>query len=375
MLRITEIKDFDALEISESEWNAILSQSVINVPYLTYGWLRSWWESYNVDHELLLLVVKSGKDIIAIAPMMISRTRYCGIPVRKVEFLATPRSDYSDMIVAENYSGVLDIVLKHILAKKDQWDIIEFSEIREDSPLLNHSKHILSAYPCFYNVTKVEVSPMINIEDTFETYFKTCVSKKIRTHIKQYIRALSSDAKMEVEHYTDISENNKLLDDFFLMHNKRWRTKQKKCKFGEDARRNFNIKVADNFSKNKWFILSVLKLNAKPIAFHYGFIYTNKFFYSIPTFDCDLAKYSPGIILLRHLVEYAFNNGFKEFDFLRGGEEYKFGWANRAKFNYKLVIFKKNIFTKSFFLYLFYAFVELTKTARSNNHGLSNLRK
>ena len=79
-------------------------------------------------------------------------------------------------------------------------------------------------------------------------------------------------------------------------------------------------------------------LNDKIIAVMYGFEQSNCFFSYIGGFDPDLAKYSPGSIILLYIIEDCINRGISEFDFLRGAESYKYLWGAVDKTLYHLTI-------------------------------------
>jgi CelD/BcsL family acetyltransferase involved in cellulose biosynthesis len=56
-------------------------------------------------------------------------------------------------------------------------------------------------------------------------------------------------------------------------------------------------------------------------------------------FDPAFAKFSPGNVLFAHSIRYSIQEGFREYDFLRGGESYKymFGAINRFNKNFAIM--------------------------------------
>lgn len=51
----------------------------------------------------------------------------------------------------------------------------------------------------------------------------------------------------------------------------------------------------------------------------------------VPAFDPGLARYTPGKLLLEAMLEWSLRRGDREFDFLIGGEEYKFHYATHVR--------------------------------------------
>jgi len=75
-----------------------------------------------------------------------------------------------------------------------------------------------------------------------------------------------------------------------------------------------NSKVAKEFLSISMLRLDLLLLDNKVIAFSYSFEKDGRFFYYTPAFNNAYAKYSPGTVLLMHILQNAFKRGVKEFD-------------------------------------------------------------
>ena len=64
---------------------------------------------------------------------------------------------------------------------------------------------------------------------------------------------------------------------------------------------------------------------------HFGFCYGDRFLYYKPAFEPDLAKLSPGVFLLEHLLQTAVKENAREFDFLIGDQPYKYRFATATR--------------------------------------------
>jgi CelD/BcsL family acetyltransferase involved in cellulose biosynthesis len=70
--------------------------------------------------------------------------------------------------------------------------------------------------------------------------------------------------------------------------------------------------------------LSALKLDDAIIAVHWGYLVGRRFYYLIASYEGDLFRsFSPGRILLEHLLKWSFDHGVEIFDFGVGDEDYK----------------------------------------------------
>jgi CelD/BcsL family acetyltransferase involved in cellulose biosynthesis len=73
-----------------------------------------------------------------------------------------------------------------------------------------------------------------------------------------------------------------------------------------------------------------LKLDDRPLAAIYGFIYHGVYYSYLPGFDpaALFSKASPGLLLLYHRIEQAIRDGEYTVDLLMGAQPYKLEWSN-----------------------------------------------
>ena len=77
--------------------------------------------------------------------------------------------------------------------------------------------------------------------------------------------------------------------------------------------------------------LSTLYLNDQPIAVHMGLVSKSTWHYWFPAFDRKFGHYSPGLVLLLKLAEFAAGSGIKELDLGYGNEPYKLAFASHKR--------------------------------------------
>ena len=74
--------------------------------------------------------------------------------------------------------------------------------------------------------------------------------------------------------------------------------------------------------------LSALFIGKTIVSAHIGYIGRGSFYYILPAYDAAYARYRPGYLLLRELVDWSAQQGDETFDFGVGDEPYKQTWAN-----------------------------------------------
>src|SRR5262249_39498421 len=100
----------------------------------------------------------------------------------------------------------------------------------------------------------------------------------------------------------------------------------------------FYRQLVKTLGSKKDVVFTVLRLDGYPVAFHFGFRSGGEFFWYKPTFDIRLAHLSPGEVLLRELFAMAAREGYTGFDFLRGDDSFKTGFASSSPRNVSIVV-------------------------------------
>lgn len=76
--------------------------------------------------------------------------------------------------------------------------------------------------------------------------------------------------------------------------------------------------------------VTAIYAGSRLLAVHAGPVYHGRFYYWVPAHDPSAVGYSPGTLLLEHLIQRAFEQCW-EFDFLLGGEPYKWHFATHTR--------------------------------------------
>jgi CelD/BcsL family acetyltransferase involved in cellulose biosynthesis len=133
-----------------------------------------------------------------------------------------------------------------------------------------------------------------------------------------------------VEHLTDAAAIQPLLQEFFDQHLGRWAGTPTPSLFRRPHNQELYRALVRNFAGSGQVIFSVVRLGGRPVAQHFGLLSRGDLLWYKPTFDIELARHSPGEVLLKSLVEYARDRGLGGLDFTRGDEPFKFRFATRT---------------------------------------------
>jgi len=131
---IETIEDAAGFEKLRDEWDTLLETSASNCLFLTWEWLYPWWKHLSGDRTLRIVTLRSGGELVAIAPLA-SRPRRLArlVPFRSLEFIGADRvcSDYLDLIIKRGREPeALDALAKYLSREKL---MIEMANVRRTS--------------------------------------------------------------------------------------------------------------------------------------------------------------------------------------------------------------------------------------------------
>ena len=345
------ITSLQELKTIEQEWNDLFEDSRnINV-FQTFDWNYIWLKHFlrRDDNLFIIAVYNDTGRLQAIAPFF---TRRFFLFFKSLALISYDYSDYLDIIIRKNcgekeiYSEIFDTIFLNNKFNRIV-DIISIKQISEEtlrliSQYLKKIKKIRLDYKesgnCYY----------FNLPDNIDDYMKRFTSKQRYNILKRVEKAANSNIKYisGSNAYIDKTLFQKYLDIFFALHQKRWREKGKRGVFRNAQIKNFfeELFIA-LFDKNR-ITLSALEKNinsghiiAAAVCFDCG---EKKQVY-LPGFDTGFSGYHPGIVLIYNDIKEAISKKYKEFDFLKGGEEYKQRFGAVKRENYKLYLYKNTI--------------------------------
>lgn len=338
-VQITLVENLDALWPRRSEWNALVEKSTTNTVFQTLEWQCSWWKAFGSNAQSLVLVAEVAGRMVAIAPLMLSRQRILGRQRRVVEFIGTHAADYCDFIVAAEQQTVVPLMLKWLIDRADQWDLLHLIDIAETSPLRDvlppmfaqrgYTTHLHPLYECPTRIfgDRAADQRLLKKKDIREAY-----------------NQLRKQGQLEFRPYTAAAEIERYLDLFFQQHSDRWAETTTPSSFRDDRQRAFYRALIQLLAPNRWVLFSVVSFNQLPISFNFAYEYGNRLYGNKSTFNPDYRRFSPGMLQIRYLLQYGMERELKELDFTKGEEGYKYRFANHARLNYAARVYPPFLF-------------------------------
>jgi len=327
---ITTLDELDTLSV---EWNALLENSASRVPFLRYEYLRAWWETRGggewpfTQSQLNVITAKQDGNIIGIAPFFSSPNLQNEPSLLFIGSIEV--SDFLDFIITPQDLPRFIPALLNFLNEQDdpKWQMLDLYNILDNSPTLAIIKTSAEANGWLYTQKKLQPSPYITLPGDWEAYLAG-IDKKQRHEIRRKLRR-TAEAPIQADWYI-VEKGQRLATETESFIDMMAGDPEKQI-FLTDLMRQHLHNTARVAFENDWLQLSFFTLGGEKAAAYMSFIYDQRLWVYNSGWNLKYSEFSPGWVLLANLLKWSNDNGIHEFDFMRGGEryKYKFGGVDR----------------------------------------------
>ena len=318
-LEVSTVHDVHEFENLRDDWCILFAESKCNEMFLSWEWLFAWWTYHQAGKELWIVTVRQSGRLVGIVPFMLVLVEKCKLKFRVLTHLGMPDSDISGCIICENTNGVIEAICDHLFSQHKKWDLLNVHNLyvhdAKVQTLLRSMKKRRSSV-----LNYVESHLYLPIRTEWDDYFEKLphpLTGYLHHHIdrakkKGDIRFETHTGKdLTVEHFETIFEIGKKSRYAYLYE-------------PENEYEFFKKLLA--LTHGEGLEIDILYLNDKPVSFNFGFNLANRHEGWRRAYDQDYCKVGVGKIMSKYMTQSFFERKFKEFDFLRGLEEYKREW-------------------------------------------------
>lgn len=323
------------------EWNALLAQSHVNTPFLTYEFMAAWWQHKGGGEwsqaELYVLV---GRDedgaLVGIAPLF-QAVDPQGRSALK--FIGSHEiADFLDLIVSpQDHHAFCAALLDHLAGPGDSdWDILDLQNLLEGSATLETLAELAPETPWQVQQSRIQPSPYIPIPDSLDAYIDSLDSKQAHELRRKMRRAARNAVPVEMEIVARPEDLNQALEDFFHL----MAQEAEKAAFLTPAMQAQMESISRAAFAAGWLQLVFLKVGRERSAGYMNFDYDNRIWAYNSGFAPQFAALSPGWLLMADMIQWCVEHGREVFDFMRGDEEYKYRFGGIDRFVYRVLLSK-----------------------------------
>jgi CelD/BcsL family acetyltransferase involved in cellulose biosynthesis len=325
------IEQRSQIPLTAAEWNALVANNETNSIFQTYQWFDAWWRTFGDAHELFFLLLRQEGRIVGFGAMMLRRMAFGG---RRLEFVGTGNADYQDFVVPQDKQAALHAICEFLRAHSSRWRSAWLSNVPSQSSTNFYLREAGRRYGLHLLEEGRVRCPALQLSD------RESAAKLLKKYsLKRPLNWFSSRGEVRFRNVTSLDEIKDWLPVFFEQHADRWHAAGRASLFDTDRQRAFYLALAARLHAAGWLLFSVVEFNGQPIAFHFGFDYSGSLIWYKPSFEVRYAEHSPGLLLIRKIIEDGLERSKRELDFTIGEEAFKDRFANISRFNVTLSVY------------------------------------
>lgn len=325
------VRTVEAFRDLRAEWTALIARAGTPSPFLTWEWMFTWWEHYSrdrADWRLAIVIGRHGTDLAAVLPGYIRRR---GVGLSTYGFLGTEyeSTDYLEPIESPASGSSLGEMLEFLVQQEPSLDTLDLSNILAGHPSLGVLERFARQTKSSCETQFHRVCPCIHLDGDWDTYLSG-LSSNMRAKVRRSSRRLM-DEGAEFGWVRQPAEVPGAVAELFALHARRFEAKEADTIFRAELRQPFHVRVSERFLERDILRLFRLTVKGRTIAALYCFEFGGVLYYFQAGIDPEWEKHSVGVVIMAHAIQYAFDRRLRMFDFMRGGEAYKFRWTQTTR--------------------------------------------
>ena len=303
------IESFDSVI---SSWDKLRHCLKWGSVFVLPAWLKVWWEAFGGEAELYLRTLQQGKKAIGFAPLQVTKETASFIGSADV-------CDYLDFVITPGrekdfFKALLDDLRGKGIKKLD------LRPLRYDSTAFTQLVSIAQNQGYEVLCHPEDVSLELDLPPTWNEYLAILKNKQrheVRRKLRRLWEAGSAEHRCveigrEVEDYLDI-----FLQLFSL-------SRDEKASFMNPKMESFFRSLAKAMAEIGLLRMGILQLDKVPAAMTMGFDYNGSHYLYNSAYDPQFNHLSVGLLCKILCLKESIEKGRKKWNFLKGGEPYKY---------------------------------------------------
>ena len=336
VVEVTTAADFAALE---REWDALVARTDDQL-FFRHAFIRIWIDNFAPRARLRVLTLREGGRLTAALPLIEERTHVYGAPVLQLSAAANTHSCRFDLL-AEDPSRAGPILMAY-LARDPSWDVLRLTDVPEGGRGWAMFQAAEAAGLPVGSWESLQ-SPYVPLPSTWQE-LEARLHSKFKANLRRRRKKLEEKGKVSFERIDGGLELARALEEGFQLEQSGWKG-ERGTAIAQDAQtRGFYTELARNASYRGQLALYFLRVDGRPVAFHFGLVDGQRYLLLKPGYDEALRECSPGQLLVERVLEDCIGRGLTEFDFLGPDMVWKRDWTDRRRVHTWLYVFRDSAF-------------------------------
>ena len=329
----------DGLSALRQEWNRTWESSGTGNLFTSFDWIDAFWRVYGDDpafwgeKELFVLVVRSGGKLAGIAPLRRRRARRLGITVNVLDFI-TGTETYQDFVLENRAENAIEAIAAYLASIRTMWDVLDLRNFPPWSPTPGLLSAALQRSGIRNRTGPDSACYYLPVTGPWSSFLQAQPGRR-RKLLRRQSRQLE-DAGITIRIVEDPQNEPGVLPAILELE------RQKALRRGQEGLSEKDVgqflrALLERFGPKRTTYVALAEQGSTPLAYQLGFKAGDAVWDFCTAFNPRFARYSPGTMLMPQVLDWAYRQGAREFDFLRGNLGYKRAWTPAFRRNTRLL--------------------------------------
>ena len=346
------------------EWGELCSRGPRDEPFYRPEWVSAYLRAFAPDAHLLLVEARTEGRLTAVLPLVATQRGWPGLRIRTLGGAANIHSCRFDIVREQGQAGEAAVAgIWTGLREVPGWDLIEIPRVPQGGAaeaLLAHAAQ--DGYPTGYwwGFWQPTESPYLKVDLPQGADPVTLAGNaSFRRNLKRRLRRAMEEYDVRLRRVDEADPE--ALEAFFDLERRGWKGKSGTAIACSAATRDFYAGVARGAAEHGYLSIYFLEFNGIPVAGHLGLWHNGRYYLPKVAYDEAYARFSPGHLILRAIIEDRAKDGLAAVDFLGLAAPWKADWTPEVLRHSTCLIYDKGLRGR---MLQFWRFVILA-TARS----------
>jgi CelD/BcsL family acetyltransferase involved in cellulose biosynthesis len=325
-LRIEEISTAEGFAQLAEPWDELVRSMARPSPFLLHAWLDEWSRNSTDGVRPVVHAAFDDGRLVGGLPLCLVQRR----GLRVLSFQGGSQSALADVIVERTAPASIARALAERAEASGQ-DLALLYGLPAASRLVEaigrDRVHLIER----------SEAPVLELDGGWEEIYRAKTTAKSRNQHARKRKQLAAAGRLETQVACEPAELETALEEAFQLHEIRWRGRPDGSGFATPAGRRFHRAAMRRLAELRIPRIVLLKLDGRPIAFHYFLLFERRMYVHRLAFDPAYARHSPGLLNTLDAIEAAAAEGATMVEFLGGAERYKLELADRLEPLYEAI--------------------------------------
>lgn len=308
----------------ERAWDALVDDAHAS-PFTRPGWFEAWWEAFGRG-ALEVYGLRQFGDLVAVLPV----SRRHGLQ-RTLTNFHTPELEIPALGPVSR-QALLHRVLDGVRTS------FEFGMLTTRTADANAVLAVAREDGLRLLKRTIEYSPYVRIEGDYDAYERTLPQRR-RSEMRRRRRRLSERGELTFTVEDGRSRLDDLLAEGFAVEGSGWKTEQGTAILSHPETTTFYRLVAQWAAARGSLRLAFLRLDGRPIAFHFTIEEGGSAYQLKGGYDPAFKELAPGALLVQDMIRWAFGRDLETYEFLGADEAFKLDWTASLRERIALHVF------------------------------------